>query len=123
MKLSEIRGEDNAALLANIMEPIGKIAMDEKYAHVFPIEAKKNETPKQAFTRFCFTILPKMIKDHKDAVCDILSIVSNKPAEEMIFTDILAGVTGLITDEVFLSFFSSAATKKEGSPRTDTSEK
>ena len=123
MKLSGIKGEDNALLLANILEPIGKIAMDEKYANVFPIQAKKNETAKAAFARFSFTVLPCMIRDHKDAVCEILSVVSGKPADDMNFTDIIKGLAELISDEVFISFFGSAATKKDTPTPSDTSQK
>ncbi len=123
MKLSGIKGEDNALLLANILEPIGKIAMDEKYSNVFPIQAKKGESAKAAFARFSFTILPGMIRDHKDAVCEILSVVSGKPANDMNFTDIIKGLTELISDEVFVSFFGSAATQTEPPLQSDTSEK
>jgi len=123
MKLSEITGERNATVLAELLIPIGEIVSDDKYANMFPIPAVKGETQSRTFTKFAFKVLPGMLKTHSKAVCEILAIVSEKPAESMTFADIVKGVNDLIHDEAFMSFFSTAEAKEQSSPQPEASEK
>ena len=37
MKLSEVKGTRNLEIIADIIEPLGNIAMDKRYKGVFPI--------------------------------------------------------------------------------------
>ena len=123
MKLSEIKGERNAVVLAELLIPIGEIVSDDKYANMFPIPAVKGESQSRTFTKFAFKILPGMLKEHKKAICEILAIVSEKPADDMTFADIVKGVNDLIHDEVFMSFFGSAGASEQSSPQEEASAK
>ena len=45
MKLSEIKGTRNLEIIADIIEPLGKIAMDDRYKGIFPLNPAKDESP------------------------------------------------------------------------------
>ena len=68
MKLSEYQGEASLDILADLIEPAGEIMSDKEIGEVF----KKNR----------FKAVALAIKNHKNAVMQIMAIMDGVPADE-----------------------------------------
>ena len=68
MKLSEYQGEAALDILADLIEPVGEIMTDKEIGEVF----KKNR----------FKAIGLAIKNHKNAVMQIMATIDGVPVEE-----------------------------------------
>ena len=68
MKLSEYQGEAALDILADLVEPVGEIMTDKEIGEVF----KKNR----------FRAIGLAIKNHKNAVMQIMATIDGVPVEE-----------------------------------------
>lgn len=111
MKLSDISGDKTIDALAELIEPVSNIAMDEKVAKIL----KKKQVPDGVDKKdFAMSIIksnfPSIIKNHKNDIIKIMSVLSGVTEKE--YTDSLTipkfikDVTELFTDEDFVGFLS-----------------
>lgn len=123
MKLSTIKGEANLDIIADLLEPIGNIAQDDKYKKFLPIPPVKGESPKTTVIKYLLKNLPALLRDHRHDVATILSIFGGSSVADMTLVTVVNGFKELATDTEFLELFTSAAQSEEQTPRSDTLEK
>jgi len=123
MKLSEIKGTRNLEIIADIIEPLGKIAMDDRYKGVFPLKPAKDESPQTTVIKFILKEIPHLLKGHQQDVAQILATIAGIPVEEMTIISIVKGIKDIYYDSSFLELFTSAAQSEEQTPPSDISEK
>ena len=93
MKLSEYQGEAALDVLADLIEPVGEIMSDKEIGEVF----KKNR----------FRAIGLAIKNHKNAVMQIMATVDGVPVEEYkcnVFT-LPAKILELLNDPDIVQLF------------------
>ena len=102
MKLSEIKGDRALEVIADIMEPISNLVSDP--------EVKK--TFQGTSTEPIVKVLPKIIKNHKKAVYNMLAILDGVSVKDYIsnatITKILQDFSDVIMDESIQTLFISA---------------
>lgn len=110
MKLSEIKGERVFDVIADIIDPITSIAMDEEAKKFF--ERKQCPEDMDGWEFFLSRLkesLPTLIKGHKHDLCVIMAAMENKPVDEYVKEMTLPSLVGdlveLLTDQEFASFF------------------
>ncbi|MBQ9041416.1 MAG: hypothetical protein IJ111_01210 [Eggerthellaceae bacterium] len=112
MRLSDIKGERTLEVIADLVDPIANIAMDEEAAAMFKgIKPADGESDNQAFVNRMRKAIPALLKTHKDDIVAILATVKGvSPDEfvaEMSLSSLIADVVELLSDEEFTSFLSS----------------
>ena len=93
MKLSEYQGEAALDVLADLIEPVGEIMSDKEIGEVF----KKNR----------FKAIGLAIKNHKNAVMQIMATIDGVPVEEYkcnVFT-LPAKILELLNDPDIVQLF------------------
>ena len=97
MKLSEIKGEKAIEVFADLLEPVGKILMDEEIRKMISEEASKME------------IIKKMLKKHKKEVIEMMAIIDDVPVKdyEINFVSLPAKLIELFNDEALTQLFTS----------------
>lgn len=110
MKLSEVQGERVFTVIADIIDPIASIALDEDAAKLFKREkAPEGLTPWQFFLTKVRDSLPALIRGHKDDLCTILASIGNTTVEEYVqdltLDKFMADIIELLTDGDFRGFF------------------
>ena len=93
MKLSEYQGEAALDLLADLIEPAGEIMSDKESGEVF----KKNR----------FKAIGMAIKNHKNAVMQIMAAMDGVPVEEYKFNvfTLPLKILGILNDPDMIQFF------------------
>ena len=121
MKLSEVRGERVFDVMADLIEPLCKIATDKQVKALF----KQRACPKGMDPRDFMLIQqagPKIIKAHKDDLIDVLCIIGDLDRAEyvsgMTLMRLWSDVMELLSDEDFVSFLASENIVTGGSPST-----
>lgn len=114
MKLGELKGEKAIEVIADLIEPLVNISMDKESLQLFSIKAKKGEENYDAAVRDFTEKIPLLLKTHKADILKILSVIGEKPTEEMSMVDIFSGVADLVQDEDFMSLFLSLAKPTAG---------
>jgi hypothetical protein len=102
MGISEAKGYDAIDALAGFAEPILEIAQDEDVMALL-----KDGDGKSTIERLAVAV-PKILKNHREAVVQLLAAYKNIPVEEyaeaMTVQTILADAYELATDKDLLSF-------------------
>lgn len=120
MKLTDIKGDRAIDVAAEMIDPIINIASDESAADLF----RRRGLPEGMSVReFAFkrlkSGLPALLKNHKDDVVQILSIIKDEPREEilknMTVMSIINDVLDLMTDDLLRIFFIFARTGETSS--------
>lgn len=111
MKLSEIKGEAAIDFVANVIDPMCELASDPNVRALFAREKVPEGTDaKDVFINSLKVTLPKILKDHKKAVIEILAATNGcDPAEyseSLTLSTLIADVVALVTDEDAISFLS-----------------
>ena len=93
MKLSEYQGEAALDLLADLIEPVGESMSDKEIGEVF----KKNR----------FKAIGMAIKNHKNAVMQIMAIMDGAPVDEYKFNvfTLPAKILELLNDPALIQLF------------------
>ncbi|MBR1445497.1 MAG: hypothetical protein IJ586_00210 [Alloprevotella sp.] len=112
MKLSEIKGDRTLDVIADLVEPIANIAMDDKAAALFkPSKPAKGETPEQAFAKRVKKAVPALLKTHKADVVAILATINGvtpqQYAKDMTLATLIKDVMEVLGDEELLAFLAS----------------
>ena len=114
MKLSEYQGEAALDILADLIEPAGEIMSDKQIGDIF----KENR----------FKAIGLAIKNHKNAVMQILAVLDGVPVEEYkcnVFT-LPVKILELLNDPALIQLFSyqgqTGDAKSSGSVSENTEE-
>ena len=126
MKLSNIKGERTFDVIADIIDPIADIAADPDASELFSRKpVPDGMTAKQFITKRVKAAVPALLKGHKASIIEIFAAIKGVTPEEYTKSLDLVGLVKdcieLLTDDVFISLFSSAQTeKRSGSARENT---
>lgn len=123
MRLSEVKGERVFDVMADLIEPLCKIATDKQVKALFKQRVcPKGMEPRDFMLKRIQQAGPKIIKAHKDDVIDVLCIIGGldraEYVEGMTLMSLWADVMDLLSDEDFVSFLASANIATGGSPST-----
>lgn len=116
MRLSDIKGERLLDVIADIMEPIANIVLDDEVAAVFKREeCPEGVDPRQFTIRKLTGAIPVAIKLHKADIIAVLAAVEGVPAAEYAEgLDIMAlfnAVLDFAKDDALLGFLSQFVTE------------
>lgn len=113
MKLSNIKGEAVFDVIADCIEPISNIASDKTVANLFKREAlPEGADPREYSVKRLTSAIPTLMRDHKADLVAIMATLSGQTAEEyaenMTLFTLIADIGELVSDPVFMGFFTSA---------------
>lgn len=116
MRLSDIKGERTFDVIADVIDPIANIAEDPNAAELFARKPlPEGLTPKQFLLKRARKSVPALLKGHKADVISILSTIEGTSPEEyagfLNFPKLFKDTFELLTDEAFLTLFTSAQGK------------
>jgi hypothetical protein len=102
-KLLEYKNEEALEILADIIEPISKIASDKRI--------------RVAFKESKITAIKVLLKHHNSALIDILAVYEGVPREEFSANavQIIAKALSLFNDKEIMSVFTSLGQNEESS--------
>ncbi len=110
MKLSEVKGERAMDVIADIIEPVANIAMDEIASDIF----SKKKCP-EGMSVAAFLVerikksVPALIKGHKADIITILAAIDDVTEEDyikgMTLVSLVKDFVDLVSDEAFTELF------------------
>lgn len=120
MKLSEIRGERAIEVIADLIEPIARIAEDKDAARLFKRErCPKGKSARTFLMERIRTSVPVLLREHKSDLIEIMAtlegVTKEAYAEELSVPKLIADVFSLLSDGELLSLFGLAQTTEETS--------
>lgn len=120
MKLSEIKGERAIDVIADLIEPIARIAEDKEAAKLFKREkCPKGEEPRKYLLKRIRSSVPGLLRNHKADLIEIMGAVEGVPPENYAQTlsvpKLINDIFGLMTDGELLSLFGLAQTTEDAS--------
>lgn len=103
MKISDYKDEEALDLVADLIEPAGKIFSDQELR-----KAVKDGSSKPSVAKI-------IIKNHKSEIIEILARINNVPVNEYHFTvmSLITDVIDIIQDQELMSVFYSQGQKTE----------
>lgn len=123
MKLSELKGERAIEVIADIIEPVSRIAGDPKTTDLFRAKRREGETDRQMTARNLIEKVPNLLRTHKRDVLAVICAVNGRNPDDLSLAEIMAGAIELGHDEDFLSLFMSAVnTGDETSPTASSAD-
>lgn len=112
MRLSDVRGDRTLDVIADLVEPVCKIASDPDVVELFKPEDLSGEEAYRTVAKQMRKALPKIIKSHKSELVEVLAIVNGEDVdayrESLTLPRLLKEGFELITDEDLIAFLSSA---------------
>ena len=122
MKLSDLKGERAIEVIADLIEPITNIALDQKNLKLFQNTPREGESVQELGAREIKEKMPKLLKSHKKDILAILCAVNGSNPEDLSMFDIIKGAIELANDKEFQSLFLSAVNSVEPKQPTESSE-
>lgn len=114
MRFSDVTGERVFDVIAAVIDPLARIIEDESVKQSF----KGKGTPAERLRK----VVPVVIQNHKNDVCEILAAIEGCTVEEYVngltLSKLLGDVFGLLTDEEFLGFLPSMTVAGSSSENT-----
>ena len=128
MKLSDIKGERAIDVIADLIEPVARIAEDEKAAKLFRREKlPKGESAKSFLLKRIRTSVPALLRGHKNDLIEIMSAIEGVGKEDyaasLTIPKLIADIFGLLGDSELFALFGLAQTTEEpssGAAQADT---
>lgn len=119
MKLSDIKGERTLEVIAELIDPIANIAEDEQASAMFKREKlPEGMTAREFVAQRAKKSTPILLKNHKEDVISILATLEGVTVGEytnsLNIAKLMTDILELLTDEDFMSFFTSAPEKAAG---------
>ena len=113
MKMSDIRGERTLEVIADLIEPVCSIAMDQESAALFRREKPPEGTdPRDYAAQRLRRSAPVLLRRHKGDVIAILAAIQGtspeKYAKDLDLARLLSDLVDLLNDRAFLDLFLSA---------------
>lgn len=120
MKLSDIKGERCLDVVADLIEPIASMAQDKDVMALFkPTKVPDGETPRNFFAERMRKGLPKLLRDHRSEIIQIMaSLEGVTPAvykKTLTMPKLISDVFEVLTDSSITAFLSSPATTETSS--------
>lgn len=120
MRLSDVKGERTFEVIADIIEPVYRIAQDEAAVEMLsPKPCPDGEDPKRFMARRLVAGVPALLRSHKGDLVAIMAAIEGEDAEEyaasLDLAKLVASLTELVSDPALMGFLASAA---EGSGET-----
>ena len=127
MRLSEVKGDRVLDVIADLIEPVGRIAQDPETRRLLAKRDLPEGMTQQAFLISRVTQhAPTIIRSHKDDVVAILSTISGVTPDEyrkgMTFGSLVQDAFELLTDDAFADFLGSQQTETASAASGDASE-
>ncbi len=127
MRLSEVKGDRVLDVIADLIEPVGRIAQDPETRRLLANRDLPEGMTQQAFLIARVTQhAPTIIRSHKDDVIAILSAISGVTPDEyregMTFGSLIQDVFELLTDDAFTDFLDSQQAETANVASGDASE-
>ena len=121
MRLSELKGERAVEVIADLIEPITNIALDQKNLKLLRPEKKEGETDREAAVRDFKVKIPNLLKTHKADVVSILCTLNDVKPEDLSLAEIMKGIIELTQDKDFMNLFLSAVNSVDTAQPTESS--
>lgn len=120
MKLSEIKGERAIEVIADLIEPIAKIAEDKDAAKLFMRERlPKGMTAQKFLLKRIRTSVPLLLRKHKGELIEIMATLEGVEKEAyasaLSVPKLISDIFSLLNDSELLSLFGLAQTTEEAS--------
>ena len=128
MRLTDIKGERAIDVIADLIEPVARIAADKEAAKLFRREKlPKGESAKGFLLKRICTSVPVLLRGHKDDLIEIMSAIEGVSKEayaaSLTIPKLIADIFGLPSDSELLALFGLAQTTEEpssGAAQADT---
>lgn len=119
MKLSDIKGERTLDVIADLIGPVCNIAADKEITLFERKELPKGEDPRTFTLARLREQIPRLLRGHKQDVCEILAAIKGVAVEEyktqLNLGTLTMDLLELVSDEDFVAFFTSAQTEESAS--------
>lgn len=127
MKLSEIKGERTLEVIADIIDPIAKIAEDEAASELFRREKlPEGMTAKKFLLKRARKAVPALLKGHKADIIAILSTIEGTSPKDyagaLNMVKLFKDCTDLLADEAFTALFISPQSEKSSGSASESIE-
>lgn len=114
MRLSDVKGERTFEVIADIIEPVYRIAQDEAAVEMLsPKPCPEGEDPKRFMARRLVAGVPALLRSHKGDLVAIMAAIEGEDAEEyaasLDLAKLVASLTELVSDPALMGFLASAA--------------
>lgn len=114
MRLSDIKGERTFEVVADIIEPVYRIAQDEAAVEMLsPKPCPEGEDPKHFMARRLVAGVPALLRSHKGDLVAIMAAIEGEDAEEyaasLDLAKLVVSLTELVSDPALMGFLASAA--------------
>lgn len=114
MRLSDVKGERTFEVIADIIEPVYRIAQDEAAVEMLsPKPCPEGEDPKKFMARRLVAGVPALLRSHKGDLVAIMAAIEGEDAEEyaasLDLAKLVASLTELVSDPALMGFLASAA--------------
>ena len=128
MRLSDIKGDRAIDVIANLIEPVARIAEDKEAAKLFRREKlSKGETAMGALLKRIRTSVPLLLRNHKGDLVEIMAAIEGVDkaayAASLTIPKLIADIFGLLNDSELLALFGLAQTTEDpssGAAQVDT---
>nr|DAU27242.1 MAG TPA: hypothetical protein [Caudoviricetes sp.] len=114
MRLSDVKGERTFEVVADIIEPVYRIAQDESAVEMLsPKPCPEGEDPKKFMARRLVAGVPALLRSHKGDLVAIMAAIEGEDAEEyaasLDLAKLVVSLTELVSDPALMGFLASAA--------------
>lgn len=114
MRLSDVKGERTFEVVADIIEPVYRIAQDEAAVEMLsPKPCPEGEDPKKFMARRLVAGVPALLRSHKGDLVAIMAAIEGEDAEEyaasLDLAKLVMSLTELVSDPALMGFLASAA--------------
>lgn len=114
MRLSDVKGERTFEVVADIIEPVYRIAQDEAAVEMLsPKPCPEGEDPKKFMARRLVAGVPALLRSHKGDLVAIMASIEGEDAEEyaasLDLAKLVVSLTELVSDPALMGFLASAA--------------
>ena len=114
MRLSDVKGERTFEVVADIIEPVYRIAQDEAAVEMLsPKPCPDGEDPKHFMARRLVAGVPVLLRSHKGDLVEIMAAIEGEDAEEyaasLDLAKLATSLAELVSDPALMGFLASAA--------------
>lgn len=114
MRLSDVKGERTFEVVADIIEPVYRIAQDEAAVEMLsPKPCPEGEDPKHFMARRLVAGVPALLRSHKGDLVAIMAAIEGEDAEEyaasLDLAKLAASLAELVSDPALMGFLANAA--------------
>ena len=114
MRLSDVKGERTFEVVADIIEPVYRIAQDEAAVEMLsPKPCPEGEDPKHFMARRLVAGVPALLRSHKGDLVAIMAAIEGEDAEEyaasLDLAKLATSLAELVSDPALMGFLASAA--------------